>query len=81
MATAMKDVLEREFDPTVVRVDVVKQDPLVKVTEDFSIVLENNGEKLHAIPVGGPPDFPTEMQSLMMISKIGTWLSKSSVAQ
>ena len=76
MATAMKTVLEQEFDPSVVQVDVVKQDVLVKATDDFSVVLENNSEKLHTIPVGGRPDFPTEMEGLMMVSRIGTWLSK-----
>ena len=76
MATAMKTVLEQEFDRSILQVDVVKQDALAKSTEDFSIVLENNGEKLHTIPLGGSPEFPTEMDSLMMVSKIGTWLSE-----
>ena len=100
----MKTVLEQEFDPSVVAVEIVKQDVLVGILvlsslatsatalalalltdsfssacqaeDDFSIVLENTNDKLHCVPLGAPAVFPTEMEGLMVVSKIGTWLSR-----
>ena len=43
---------------------------------DFTVTLENTGEMLHSIGLGEPAVFPSEMESLMMISKIGTYLSE-----
>ena len=41
-----------------------------------TVTLENTGEVLHSIGLGEPAVFPSEMESLMMISKIGTYLSE-----
>lgn len=41
----------------------------------LAVVLENTGEQLYCSPHSSKV-FPSEMETLMMISKIGSWLAE-----
>jgi hypothetical protein len=43
--------------------------------DGLAVVLENTGEVLHTMPKH-TAIYPTEMEQLMMISKIGIWLAE-----
>jgi hypothetical protein len=59
--------LADEFSPSALEVELVEKPPSKC---EFSIVLENTGDVMHSTSA-----YPTETESLAMISKIGTWLA------
>ena len=71
--------LSNEFDTTSLEINNSnnRNDPRESDDiNDFTVTLENTGEVLHSIGLGEPAVFPSEMESLMMISKIGIYLTE-----
>ena len=70
-------MLNAEFEPAQLRVDLVKDEKDLN-HDTFDVVLSNTGEVLHSKSAAdddlGELNL-TETEQLMMISKIGAWLA------
>jgi hypothetical protein len=67
--------LGSEFDPSDLEVKLINDSTF---DGKFAVVLENTGELLYEKPntiIASDPNL-TEMEQLMMISKIGTWMAE-----
>ena len=75
--STLADVLNAEFEPAQLRVDLVKDEKDLN-HDTFDVVLSNTGEVLHSKSATdddlGELNL-TETEQLMMISKIGAWLA------
>ena len=78
-ASALAENLHQEFDPSTLEVVIQKgslQDGKKgELPDELAVVLNNTGETLHAIPFGGAANFPSETESLSMVSRIGSFLA------
>ncbi len=72
-AKQLQESLAREFDSSTValKMESVEEHGAKSACK---VVLENTGEELHAMSPNAT--FPSETDQLMLVSKIGTYLSK-----
>jgi len=78
LAQGIATTLEQEFDESALAVEVEREADELGASEDLKVLFESTGEVLHSIPMLTPaPAPPTEMESLVMISKVGAWLASA----
>lgn len=71
IADELSAFLNQEFDKKSLQVESIAHDNPLK----FEVLLENTGKILHA--TNGLIAPLTEMENLMIVSKIGTWIEQS----